>query len=462
MKSQHLVVLTFLATLVGPAPAGAASNKVAFLHDTAFSYALRAELFDKAERTIDLSMYHQGGDPTVGAALALKLRQAALRGVRVRMVTSFFAADHSDKKRVVHALLNDPALGDRSRLVTYGAWLQTPIPSKFAKIWNTFDEKLIVIDGRIAILGGRGHSEEYLRWIDTDLWLEGPAVAELSEAFEAIWKRANLDFGASARPDLGRKAQAIRATAFELDSRIVQALPSARGWLAGGPVGATPSAPELFELPEASRIVVHHHRLIDKLHAGPSKGDFVKLQDPVLESFLTAARTSRRIWYTSLYPRIETEARGDNRLYEALRAATASGSDVRLLTNTLEGSKDLDSNPWPYLSGVPSLRAMTAAGVRIARWKKDLDLSPITFVHQKVAIFEDRVLIGSHNFNWPSTHAYDQLSVEIIDPAVTASLASSWIRNWQEAVEATLADWDLELRKHRFGIWSSRFLLGPY
>ena len=80
-----------------------------------------------------------------------------------------------------------------------------PLTARDGWQWNQRDHrKLLVVDGRIAFLGGinissvysggsfgkakRVDPDEALAWRDTDLQLEGPVVAELQKLFLAAWE----------------------------------------------------------------------------------------------------------------------------------------------------------------------------------------------------------------------------------------------------------------------------------
>ena len=80
-----------------------------------------------------------------------------------------------------------------------------PLAARDGWQWNQRDHrKLLIVDGRIAFLGGinissvysggsfgkprPGDAEGVLAWRDTDLQLEGPVVAELQKLFLATWQ----------------------------------------------------------------------------------------------------------------------------------------------------------------------------------------------------------------------------------------------------------------------------------
>ena len=63
----------------------------------------------------------------------------------------------------------------------------------FARINHRMHNKLLVVDGRVAIMGGRNLADEYYgyqqehNFRDFELLLSGPFVSELSEVFDLYW-----------------------------------------------------------------------------------------------------------------------------------------------------------------------------------------------------------------------------------------------------------------------------------
>ena len=138
---------------------------------------LLADLAD-ATHGIDMIMYIFTHDEA-GAQVLDAMTAAARRGVRVRaVIDSFGSSDLSDN--VFDALR---AAGGS---VTF-----------FSRRWRYSylirnHQKLILIDGRVAITGGFNIAEPYLSegnsrcWFDLGLWVRGPSVASMVRWFEAI------------------------------------------------------------------------------------------------------------------------------------------------------------------------------------------------------------------------------------------------------------------------------------
>ncbi len=141
------------------------------------------ESVNRAEREICIEMYQIRRDP-VGWKVCAALAEAAGRGVQVRLLLDSFGS--SAIARWLPILQ-----GCGAEVRWYGPW----------RLWNNpfrrTHRKLVVVDGRIASVGGINLAAEFSEvltgdeaWRDVALWLEGPAAWALRKQFEHAW-RAN-------------------------------------------------------------------------------------------------------------------------------------------------------------------------------------------------------------------------------------------------------------------------------
>jgi cardiolipin synthase len=197
-----------------------------------------------AVRSIDMIMYIFEHDEA-GSRVLDAMTAAARRGVRVRaVIDSFGSSDLSDS-------LFD-ALREAGGSVTF-----------FSRRWRYSylirnHQKLILIDGMIAVTGGFNIAAPYLSegnsrcWFDLGLWVNGPSVASMERWFDAIH-----DY--SVRHD--GKLLLLR--------RMIREWPVARGpvrWLVGGPTQ------RLSPWARAVRTDLDHARQLDMAMAYFSPG----------------------------------------------------------------------------------------------------------------------------------------------------------------------------------------------
>ena len=140
---------------------------------------LIVEVIDAATQSLDLLFYDMGDDAS-GTAIRDALVEAADRGVAVRLVIDGFGLRDMDDREAFFAPL-------RSRGCT--AFAFNARVSRRYLIRN--HQKILIADGRRAIIGGANLSDDYLgdhdgAWRDLWLRIEGDVVAPLAAYYERI------------------------------------------------------------------------------------------------------------------------------------------------------------------------------------------------------------------------------------------------------------------------------------
>lgn len=172
-------------------------NKVTLLQDGAATYAAMFAAIRTARDHINLESYIIEDDE-IGRQFADLLLVQQRRGIQVNVIYDSFGG------------INTPvAYFDRLREGGINVLEFNPINPLIAKgQWqfnNRDHRKLLVVDGRIAFIGGINISEVYssipgsrrakktaesaIAWRDTDLKIEGPVVAELQKLFIETWAK---------------------------------------------------------------------------------------------------------------------------------------------------------------------------------------------------------------------------------------------------------------------------------
>ena len=192
-------------------------HRVVLLDAGQDSLLARVHLIRAARRSIDLQTFHFERDDS-GRVVLDELRAAALRGVKVRLLMDQLNG------------LADPDL--QARLAgfhrNFELRLYNPVfdqaqvgPLEFAggvifrfrDLNRRMHNKLMVVDERVAVIGGRNIQDEYFDWKDDynyrdrDLLVAGPATAAMRTNFEAFWN----DERALPPPRLGDVARVLLA-----------------------------------------------------------------------------------------------------------------------------------------------------------------------------------------------------------------------------------------------------------
>jgi phosphatidylserine/phosphatidylglycerophosphate/cardiolipin synthase-like enzyme len=152
-------------------------------------------LADHAQRTLDIQYYIIHQDESARILLA-HVREAADRGVRVRVLVDDLNTAGEDRRFLhlghhvnIEVRVFNPFPGGRS--ATWSRIL-TSI-SDIPRINHRMHNKLFVADNELAITGGRNIGDEYFtldkrsNFIDLDVVVAGPLVAQLSASFDAFW-----------------------------------------------------------------------------------------------------------------------------------------------------------------------------------------------------------------------------------------------------------------------------------
>jgi phosphatidylserine/phosphatidylglycerophosphate/cardiolipin synthase-like enzyme len=174
-------------------PEGTSGFQVLASGDVA--YEARMALIDRAERSIDLQYFIVREDATT-RALVERVLSAAARGVRVRfLVDDLYTTKDGEWLASLAAHTNvdvrlfNPFPGGRHeplvRLV--GAI------GDFQQLTRRMHNKLFIVDGAVAICGGRNLANEYyarngpFNFADLDVLAAGPIVRTLGRSFDLFW-----------------------------------------------------------------------------------------------------------------------------------------------------------------------------------------------------------------------------------------------------------------------------------
>jgi putative cardiolipin synthase len=144
-----------------------------------------------AEKTIDLQYYIWEAD-TTGRILALRLIEAADRGVRVRILLD----DHTLEGRDSPIAAMDAHPNIEIRIFNpfaHRGWRPFGFLTDFNRINHRMHNKLVVMDNALAIVGGRNIKDHYFgvepdtNFRDRDVFSAGPIVREVSRVFDYFW-----------------------------------------------------------------------------------------------------------------------------------------------------------------------------------------------------------------------------------------------------------------------------------
>jgi putative cardiolipin synthase len=389
--------------------------------ETAFD--ARIALARRAQKSLDVQ-YYLIQDDDIGLQFLRELRDAARRGVRVRLlVDDLYAAGE------------DPLLTGLAAYPGVEVRIFNPLPSRadsfrqrllfslheFGRINHRMHNKLFIADNSFAVSGGRNIAEEYFmrspqaNFIDLDVLSSGPVVRALSAVFDSYWNSEQ------AYP-IGSVAATLPPT--EARQRFEAIIAAARPSVEERPrdvLGQTPVAEQL----DAGRVVLElaSARVFadtpDKAAGDERPETGPTVTDQTLAVFAAA---TQEVDIASPY--FIPGERG----MAMIRAvgATEENGRIVLVTNSL-GSTD---EPLVYAGYARYRLDMLKAGVRIYEIGPSLSRNTqrlgnfgrsISRLHAKAATIDHRfVFIGSMNLDGRSEHSNTEIGLVIDSPAVAA------------------------------------------
>jgi putative cardiolipin synthase len=386
------------------------------------AFAVRVLLAAAAEKSIDAQYYIWHGD-AVGNFVFEALRQAAARGVRVRLLLDDMNTGGLDP--VIAALDAHPNI--EVRLYNPFAHRGTralDFLTDFSRVNRRMHNKSFTADNQASVVGGRNIGNEYYGvgegtvFADLDVIALGPAVRDVSRQFDLFWNSA------SAYPAASLVAAAAPA---DLDARFA----------------ATRASPDALAYIEALRTTPLVRDLLDRrlaiewsdarlVHDDPAKTlDTTAGKDVLLFPALVEAigRPEKALDLVSPY-----FVPGDEGT-EALAALARGGVKVRVLTNSLESSEASIVH-----AGYAKRReALLRAGVRLYELKSTAARKPQgeksgvgsgagsssgSALHAKTfAVDASRLFVGSFNFDLRSALLNTEMGLVISSPVLAGRLA---------------------------------------
>jgi cardiolipin synthase len=183
------------------------------------TFEVMLSAIDSAHDFVSIESYMFLSD-SVGDRFANALIAAAQRGVRVRVIADWIGS-RGTRRHFWHRML---AAGAEVRIFN--------LPG--LRPWLGFlprdHRKLLVVDGSTGVTGGIGLGEAWsggvarrrtAPWRDTAVRIEGPAVADMSRAFEAMWTRAAHGDRRSTRRHLVRRAHGADTDPHTAEGAVV-------------------------------------------------------------------------------------------------------------------------------------------------------------------------------------------------------------------------------------------------
>jgi len=155
----------------------------------------RAWLADHAQQSIEVQYFIWSTD-NIGILATEALLRAAKRGVKVRVIVDDLLIDAPDKTLLALALHQNVSIKIYNPKHSVGTPVQKRIlnvVTDFRGVNQRMHDKTFIVDGKVAITGGRNMADEYFdydheyNFRDRDILVLGNVVGEMVWSFERFW-----------------------------------------------------------------------------------------------------------------------------------------------------------------------------------------------------------------------------------------------------------------------------------
>ena len=382
----------------------------------------RLQAIDAAVDSVDLQTFLWTPD-AAGSAVVEHLLAAADRGVRIRILVddSFLAGQDA---LVLH-MQSHPNIEYRiynpfQRRASSIAARQALNLAEFARLDHRMHNKSMIVDGAVAIVGGRNLADEYYglhentNFRDLELLVGGPVVEELSAAFARYWNnRWSIPVGqlSHVRPMAPDPTQ-LAADSVEIAALHAELTEPARldAWLALRRRATSGEVTLLVDDPPRENPAAVADAPIQVAHA------LIRLFDEVEEELVIVSA------YLIPTPHVEG----------AVDRAIGRGVRVRMLTNSISSNNHLSAHS-AYRNHIDTLlgHGVELYEVRADAKDRHLYMAPPAdqkglALHAKALIVDDdQLFIGSANLDPRSLRINTEMGLLVRSPGLNRELRAA-------------------------------------
>jgi len=378
----------------------------------------RAWLGDHAQKTIDVQYFIWSTD-NIGILAAEALLRAGERGVRVRILVDDLLIDAPAKSML--ALAKHPNIDIRiyNPKVSVGVPLQARLLNAavdFHGLNQRMHDKMLVVDGMVAITGGRNMAAEYYdyhhdyNFRDRDALVVGDVVKPMQASFDRFWASPLSVPVEELYSGLGILQENVQVNDADIQKayRDLHDYAKAAANFTPEVHAAIDAAPTAF--PRLSRQMVW--------------GDVEFVSDvPGKEGGMTTAALKRMV--ESARERIVIQTPYlvmSDRALELFRRTRARGVGIRISTNSLASTDNLQ-----VFSGYRNQRpALLKMGLQIYEYRPDVRKIGVSGLHAKSMVVDSKsVFIGTFNLDPRSENINTEVGVIIHNETVAREVEAA-------------------------------------
>ncbi|MFQ2359202.1 phospholipase D family protein [Aeromonas dhakensis] len=385
---------------------------------------LRCQLIRGARSRIQ-AQYYSWEEDSSGKLLLSELLHAAKRGVRVQLlIDDLYAGDNRFLEMVAH----QPGIEVR---LFNPFWLRGWRPLtlllegllSFRRINHRMHNKLLLVDGSQAVIGGRNIGDRYFglggapQFVDLDLACRGPLCQRVEQGFDQFWRSR---WSHPIRRLLRRPLQ--RAEVQVVNDFLL-----------------TLSEPQIAAVYDLPASLFDPEPIPLRWHAGRAEVWFDRPGKGLISRPTTARLLWRKLADNQGTLRLVTPylilTRG---LRRRLRQQRQAGVTIDILTNSL-ASTDVPLVYGAYRRHRPWL---IRQGIALS----ELEVASLSLHAKLILVGEEEALLGSFNLDPRSLLLNTELVLHLACPALCAEL-QQWLTTWQQRSSHSVAASPSTLRR---------------
>jgi putative cardiolipin synthase len=398
---------------------------------SSFSMDARLALARHAKQSLDLQYYLLADDVT-GHKLLRALRDAAQRGVRVRVLVDDLYTASSN--RLLLQLAAHPGVEVRlfnpfasGRGFGFTRWVFSAFD--FPRLNHRMHNKMFIADGAFAVAGGRNIADEYFfnskdaNFVDFDLLVAGDAVPRMAAVFDSYWNSRRVyplqSLEHSRQAPETQRAEFEQATA-DAETAYPTPAPDRPDLLGYRPLSAELERPPLKLLDGSIEVVADDP---EKVSGRAERGNDATTVTAHLLKAMAQAKTELMIGSPYFIP-------GPVGM-RAMQGSRDEGVRIDVLTNALA------SNDEPFASAayaryrVPMLKmGVSIDECESSLLKKDALIGPelgdsVGRSHAKLVVIDRHLsFVGSANLDFRSSRENTELGLLVESPALAEQVLS--------------------------------------
>lgn len=392
---KTLLSTIFLFSLGFLAPFGANAtiyeftegNHIELMKDPAESIADKIALIRAAKHHVHIATYFWD-DSNIPQEMAQELLNANARGVEVRILSSYIPSVSTD-------------IFGKGRKALKAPYRKTPFifltlkPAMGFTLYHNIHEKIFIVDGQVAVIGGRNVSDSSLAGKDLEILTKGPLVHQLQLHFQKLFTFiSDLEIeDACKKKDFCKRR--IKKLQFKEDNKEYY--------------------PEIEKIENGIKArLLSHDALMNYKKFNYSKEERLKQPDDIID-VITAVKFKKLIGYSYFM----TLSRP---FIKFLNDNLKDNNEITLITNSIESAK-FSSNKG-YIYSLPIAKGLVEKGLELFQWNREQKLN---YVHEKLLIFdEEHIFVGSHNFGTGSTTVSNEIMIEFFSKEIADDLKAEF------------------------------------